>query len=189
MTRTAVDMLMVPIRVGSRDRAGAVYLIFPSALAGEVAELVGGLGPGPGRAGSEAAATAIPAPGDPVVGHAVRLLTADPARRWTVAELAHRTAVSRASLARRFTALVGEPPMTYLTRWRIALAAELLRETTDTVDAIARKVGYANAFALSVAFKRLRGLSPTAHRRGDAVIADPAQPRTQQTTQPTTAIA
>jgi AraC-like DNA-binding protein len=102
---------------------------------------------------------------DPVVGLALRLLHEDPAYGWSVAELADRTGVSRASLARRFSGLVGEAPMAYLTGWRIALAADMLRETTDTVEAIARRVGYANAFALSVAFKRVRGTSPTTHRR------------------------
>lgn len=102
---------------------------------------------------------------DPVVGLALRLLHEDPAYPWSVVELADRTAVSRASLARRFSGLVGEAPMAYLTGWRIALAADMLRETTDTVEAIARRVGYANAFALSVAFKRVRGTNPTAHRR------------------------
>jgi AraC-like DNA-binding protein len=102
---------------------------------------------------------------DPVVGLALRLLHEDPAYPWSVVELADRTGVSRASLARRFSGLVGEAPMAYLTGWRIALAADMLRETTDTVEAIARRVGYANAFALSVAFKRVRGTSPTAHRR------------------------
>ncbi|MEV6284460.1 AraC family transcriptional regulator [Kribbella sp. NPDC051770] len=102
---------------------------------------------------------------DPVVGLALRLLHEDPAHAWSVVELADRTGVSRASLARRFTALVGEAPMAYLTGWRITLAADLLRETNQTVEAIARRVGYANAFALSVAFKRLRGTNPTAHRR------------------------
>ncbi|MBB5839133.1 AraC family transcriptional regulator [Kribbella italica] len=102
---------------------------------------------------------------DPVVGLALRLLHEDPAHPWSVVELADRTGVSRASLARRFTALVGEAPMAYLTGWRITLAADLLRETNQTVESIARRVGYANAFALSVAFKRLRGTNPTAHRR------------------------
>jgi len=102
---------------------------------------------------------------DPVVGLALRLLHKDPAYPWSVVELAERTGVSRASLARRFSPLVGEAPMAYLTGWRIALAADMLRETTDTVEAIAHRVGYANAFALSVAFKRVRGTSPTAHRR------------------------
>ncbi|WP_152363131.1 AraC family transcriptional regulator [Microlunatus speluncae] len=105
---------------------------------------------------------------DPVVGHALRLLHDEPAHPWNLVELAARTDVSRASLSRRFTALVGEAPMAYLTGWRITLAADLLRMTDHTVEAIARRVGYANAFALSVAFKRLRGLSPTAHRRSTA---------------------
>ncbi|MGC5287544.1 cupin domain-containing protein [Micromonospora sp. DT231] len=103
---------------------------------------------------------------DQVVGLALRLMHEDPAYPWSIVELAERTGVSRASLARRFSPLVGEAPMAYLTGWRIALAADMLRETTDTVEAIARRVGYANAFALSVAFKRVRGTSPTAHRRG-----------------------
>ncbi|MFD9444695.1 AraC family transcriptional regulator [Streptomyces sp. NPDC060006] len=101
---------------------------------------------------------------DPVAGQALRLLHDDPAHPWTVAELAARSGVSRAALARRFTAQVGEPPMAYLAAWRIDLAADLLRETDATVGSIARKVGYANTFALSVAFKRLRGITPTEHR-------------------------
>jgi AraC-like DNA-binding protein len=104
------------------------------------------------------------ATGDPVVAHALRLMHERPAHPWTVADLAARTGVSRAVLARRFTAAVGEPPIGYLLGWRVALAAELLRGTEATVGAIARKVGYANAFALSVAFKRRRGISPTEHR-------------------------
>lgn len=102
---------------------------------------------------------------DPMVGTALRLMHDTPAHPWTVAELATKVGVSRAALARRFTALIGEPPMSYLTNWRIALAADLLRKTDHTVDSIARKVGYANAFALSVAFKRLRGTRPSDHRK------------------------
>jgi AraC-like DNA-binding protein len=102
---------------------------------------------------------------DQVAGSALRLLHEDPAYPWNVTELADRVGVSRASLARRFTALVGEAPMSYLTGWRITLAADQLRSTRDTVETIARRVGYANAFALSVAFKRVRGITPTDHRR------------------------
>ncbi|MFI6024957.1 AraC family transcriptional regulator [Amycolatopsis magusensis] len=101
---------------------------------------------------------------DPVVGTALRLMHDTPAHPWTVANLAAKVGVSRAALARRFTAQIGEPPMAYLTSWRIALAADLLRGSGHTVDTIARKVGYANAFALSVAFKRLRGVRPSEHR-------------------------
>ena len=101
---------------------------------------------------------------DPVVGRAVRMLHEDPARPWTVAALAAECGTSRARFARRFTELVGEPPMSYLTRWRLALAADLLREPQLTVETVATRVGYSNGFALSSAFKRIRGVSPTTYR-------------------------
>lgn len=104
------------------------------------------------------------AQGDAVAGPALRLMHAAPARPWSLDALAAEVGCSRATFARRFTELVGEPPMTYLTGWRIALAADLLRTTDLTVETIAQRVGYANAFALSVAFKRLRGSSPRSHR-------------------------
>ena len=101
---------------------------------------------------------------DPVVGRALRMIHNNPDHPWTVATLAAEIGVSRASLARRFTELVGEPPMTYLTGWRLALAADLLREPDATVGAVARQVGYASPFALSTAFKRVHGVSPREHR-------------------------
>ncbi|MEH0846036.1 AraC family transcriptional regulator [Micromonospora sp. CPCC 205711] len=104
------------------------------------------------------------AAGDPVVGPALRLLRNDPARPWTVAALAAEVGVSRAALARRFTDLVGEPPMAFLTGWRLSLAADLLREPEATLGAVARQVGYGSAFALSTAFRRVRGLSPREYR-------------------------
>ncbi|MEU2826387.1 AraC family transcriptional regulator [Streptomyces sp. HNA39] len=101
---------------------------------------------------------------DSVVTNALRLLHDHPAHPWTVESLATKVGASRSGLARRFTRHVGEPPMTYLATWRVALAADLLRDTDTTVGSIARKVGYANTFALSVAFKRCRGITPTQHR-------------------------
>ncbi|MET7699550.1 MULTISPECIES: AraC family transcriptional regulator [unclassified Streptomyces] len=101
---------------------------------------------------------------DPVVGRVLRLLQDNPAHPWTVATVAAKAGVSRAALARRFSELVGEPPMTYLTGWRLALAADRLRDTDDTLEAIARQVGYGSAFALSNAFKRVYGVSPQEHR-------------------------
>jgi AraC-like DNA-binding protein len=105
--------------------------------------------------------------GDPAIGGALRLLHDDPARRWTVAELAARVGMSRAAFAARFTGLVGEPPLTYLTGWRMTLAADLLRDTDATIAAVARTAGYDDAFAFSAAFKRARGLSPSAWRHQD----------------------
>src|SRR3954470_1314791 len=106
---------------------------------------------------------------DPVVGHALRLLHAEPAAPWTVGTLAGRTGVSRSTLAKRFADLVGEPPLTYLTRRRMALAADLLAEREDrTVAEVARTVGYADAFAFSAAFKRVRGTNPSEFRRAAA---------------------
>ena len=102
--------------------------------------------------------------GDPVVGRALRMLHNNPSHPWTVASLAAETGVSRAALARRFTELVGEPPMSFLTGWRVALAADLLREPDSTVGAVAQQVGYGSPFALSTAFKRVRGVSPQQHR-------------------------
>lgn len=102
--------------------------------------------------------------GDPVVGPALRAIHDDPARAWTVGELAAKANVSRAALARRFTAAVGAPPLTYLTEWRMAVAADLLAEPGATVGSVARAVGYTDGFAFSTAFKRVRGVRPSDHR-------------------------
>jgi AraC-like DNA-binding protein len=101
---------------------------------------------------------------DPVVGHALRLMHHNPAHTWTLAELAREVGISRAALARRFHELVGEPPMTFLAAWRIALAADLLLEPGATLASVADQVGYGSAFALSSAFKRVRGVSPQQYR-------------------------
>ena len=110
--------------------------------------------------------------GDPVVGKALRLMQHHPAHPWTVANLAAEVAVSRATLARRFHDLVGEPPVAFLTRWRLALAADLLVEPGATVGRVASQVGYGSPFALSTAFKRAYGVSPVQHRQRH----DPARP-------------
>ncbi len=102
--------------------------------------------------------------GDRIVERALRLMHDDPARSWTMTELATEAGASRASLARRFHDLVGEPPMTFLKNWRMALAADLLCQPDETVSTVAEKVGYATPFAFSAAFKRIRGMSPQAYR-------------------------
>ncbi len=102
---------------------------------------------------------------DPVVGQVLKLIHNNPEQQWTVESLAMQAGVSRAALARRFTELVGESPMAYLTDWRLSLAADLLRNPDATIGAVARKVGYGSPFALSSAFKRVRGMSPAEHRK------------------------
>lgn len=101
---------------------------------------------------------------DPVVGHALRLIQHQPADPWTVASLASAVGCSRAAFARRFHELVGQPPMQYLTDWRLSLAADALRVPGVGLSEVAARVGYATPFALSAAFKRVRGITPKEHR-------------------------
>jgi transcriptional regulator GlxA family with amidase domain len=84
---------------------------------------------------------------------------------WTVDKLARRVGMSRSGFAARFTQLVGESPLQYLARWRIARAAELLRDTDETVASIAGRVGYESIPSFSRTFKRWQGRSPGAFRR------------------------
>jgi AraC-like DNA-binding protein len=106
---------------------------------------------------------------DPIVGKVLRLIHNDPAHPWTIAKLAAEAGLSRAALARRFTELVGEPPMAFLTDWRLSLAADLLLEPQATIGSVAHQVGYGSPFALSTAFKRVRGISPRQHKLAAAV--------------------
>ncbi|WP_412075238.1 AraC family transcriptional regulator [Streptomyces xanthophaeus] len=103
--------------------------------------------------------------GDPVAAAALRALHADPAARWNNDRLAAAAGVSRPTLARRFTALVGRPPMAYLTWWRLTLAATLLRDTPDSLASVARRVGYGTPYALSHAFSRQFGTTPGRYRQ------------------------
>lgn len=105
---------------------------------------------------------------DREVGHALRLVHEHPERDWTVATLADAVGMSRAAFARRFTRLVGSPPLAYLTEWRLRLAADALRTTTRTLADIAAGVGYGSGFALSAAFQRSVGESPRDYRRRTA---------------------
>lgn len=101
---------------------------------------------------------------DDVVGAAVAKLHADPSRPWTTAALAREAGVSRATLTRRFAAVTGESPGAYLTRWRMDLAARRLRDTSDSLEAVARSVGYTSVYAFSRAFSRARSQSPGRYR-------------------------
>ena len=102
---------------------------------------------------------------DPVIGTALRVMHAGPGEPWTVERLAREVGLSRSAFAARFTQLVGEAPLQYLTRWRMILAAERLRDSEDSVRAIAAQVGYRNPTAFRKAFARTRGTGPGAYRR------------------------
>ncbi|MCA2212123.1 AraC family transcriptional regulator [Jidongwangia harbinensis] len=97
---------------------------------------------------------------DPAVAVALRAIHDSPQTRWTVTQLGHRAGLSRAAFTRRFTASVGEPPMRYLTGWRLNCAARLLRDTGEPLAAIARQVGYATEYAFAAAFRREFGTAP-----------------------------
>ncbi|WP_094027110.1 AraC family transcriptional regulator [Nocardia cerradoensis] len=103
-------------------------------------------------------------PADPVVGPALEAMHGRPAAGWTVASLAARAGVSRALFARRFTEVMGQSPLAYLTECRMDEAEELLADRSLTVAQVAKAVGYADAFGFSAAFKRRRGIRPSDFR-------------------------
>jgi AraC-like DNA-binding protein len=102
---------------------------------------------------------------DTQVGSALALLHGEPGRAWTVEELAREVALSRSALAERFAALVGEPPIQYLMRWRLALAAQALRSGREAIARVAERSGYESEAAFSRAFKREFGMPPAAWRK------------------------
>ncbi|KAB2340986.1 AraC family transcriptional regulator [Actinomadura rudentiformis] len=105
---------------------------------------------------------------DPAVAAALRGIHEAPERLWTVQSLAAHADLSRAAFARRFTDLVGSPPLTYLTWWRMTMAARLLRDTDLPLRAVAARTGYTSEFAFARAFKREFGAAPGQYRHGAA---------------------
>jgi AraC-like DNA-binding protein len=101
---------------------------------------------------------------DESIGTALALIHRQPARRWTVAELASAADMSRSTFALRFKAMVGLPPLDYLARWRIRSAARALRSSDRTVGSVATQFGYSSESAFSNAFKRMVGHPPARHR-------------------------
>jgi AraC family transcriptional regulator, alkane utilization regulator len=97
---------------------------------------------------------------EPIVGRTLQLIHGDPAQRWTVGELARAAGTSRSVLFERFSAIVGQSPIQYLASWRMQLAAERLRNTHDSLAAVAAEVGYESEASFNRAFKRITGLAP-----------------------------
>jgi AraC-like DNA-binding protein len=102
---------------------------------------------------------------DPAVSTALHQMHLDPAHPWTVAELGHHAGLSRAAFARRFSAMVGRPPLDYLTWWRMTTAGTLLRLEDMPLHAIAHRAGYISESAFNRAFKREFGITPGNYRR------------------------
>ncbi len=109
---------------------------------------------------------------DPQIGRTLALLHGNPSRAWTVDDLARKVALSRSALAERFAALVGEPPMKYLKRWRLALAAQVLRAGNESIGSVAEYSGYESEAAFTRAFKNEFGLPPGTWRRNSARAAE-----------------
>jgi AraC-like DNA-binding protein len=113
---------------------------------------------------------------DPAVAAALRAVHGAPSHPWTVEELGTRGGLSRAAFARRFTALVGEPPLTYLTWWRMITAGRLLRADDTPLRLVAQRTGYTSEFAFAKAFKREYGVAPGQYRRRVLPAAAPPGP-------------
>ncbi|MGP3975174.1 AraC family transcriptional regulator [Streptomyces sp. 8N114] len=107
---------------------------------------------------------------DPGIAAALHALHDDPAKPWTVEGLGALAGLSRAAFARRFTTLVGRPPLAYLTWWRMTRAAQLLRTTDTPLRSVAERTGYTSEFAFAKAFKREYGVAPGHYRRAGAAL-------------------
>jgi AraC-like DNA-binding protein len=105
---------------------------------------------------------------DPAIAPALRAIHGSPAESWTVETLAHESGLSRAAFARRFNSVLGEPPLAYLTGWRMTTARRLLRETELPLSVIAERTGYGSEFAFAKAFKRESGRAPGNYRLASA---------------------
>jgi AraC family transcriptional regulator, alkane utilization regulator len=108
---------------------------------------------------------------DPIIGRALQLVHRDAARHWTVDALAREAGTSRTVLAERFNAILGQPPIEYVAGWRMQLAAERIRNSGDSLAAIAADIGYKSEAAFNRAFKRITGGTPGRWREADAIAS------------------
>ena len=157
LTGTVADLLQRMDMIGPGSEAifsRTVELLFVEMLRRHVGRL---------PAGSRGLLAAL---ADPIAGRALRLIHAEPARRWTTDSLAREAGSSRTVLGERFNTLIGKPPIEYLIGWRIQLAADRLRNGRDGIDRIAADIGYESEAAFSSAFKRVSGMTPGKWRDG-----------------------
>ncbi len=111
-----------------------------------------------------------PLTGEPDIAEVLRSIHEQPARQWTVKQLSDLAGMSRSAFTRRFRAVTGMPPMAYLTDWRLAFGARLLRDTTQPLTAVARRTGYSTPFAFTAAFRRKYGVPPGRYRSSAASL-------------------
>lgn len=156
--RAAIDLLSAELE---RPRIGT-YAIIPALLDTLLLYILRAWFDDQPATGSSGWAAALR---DPAVAAALHAIHREPARPWTVASLAQEAGLSRAPFAKRFATLVGQPPLTYLTWWRLTTAARLLVDSDAPLGTIAAAVGYSSEFAFANAFKRQYGTAPGRHRR------------------------
>ncbi|MFD2420242.1 AraC family transcriptional regulator [Amycolatopsis pigmentata] len=113
-----------------------------------------------------------PTADDPAIAAALRAIHTQPHRPWTIQRLSEQAGMPRTAFTRRFTTVVGQPPMRYLTGWRLSHGARLLRETKAPMSTIARQVGYSSEFAFSTAFRREYGVPPGRFRHTPSKISE-----------------
>lgn len=113
---------------------------------------------------------------DPQIGQALVLILRQPGEPWSVESLASQVGLSRSAFSARFRQLVGEPPMQYLTRERLAKAAAALRNSPATLAEIAQSIGYDSEVAFSKVFKRYYAIAPGAYRQGRRPLTDDGRP-------------
>jgi len=162
LCRLLLDALPRLLRVPLGDGSGAAWLM---SLARRGAQENTAPGPGSGTLLAKLAELLFVEAMRRYVGRALSLMHERPAHDWTVDELADRVGLSRSALAQRFGDLLGQPPMQYLTRWRLVLAAAALRSGNRVIALVAEESGYESESAFNRAFKREFGMPPAAWRR------------------------
>ncbi|MEV6960700.1 AraC family transcriptional regulator [Streptomyces sp. NPDC051207] len=157
--RAAIDLLGSDLREPSPGSSAALTSLLDLLLIYIIRAYTADGAAGPRRRGWPAALE------DPAIAAVLHSMHQDPAKAWTVQELGARVGLSRAAFARRFSAIVGQPPLAYLTWWRLATAARMLRETDAPLASIATRVGYSSQFAFANAFKREFGQAAGGYRK------------------------
>ncbi|WP_037913547.1 AraC family transcriptional regulator [Actinacidiphila yeochonensis] len=162
--RTLIDLLAADVAADAAATGPGTGATLPALLDLVLAEVLR-------QWYDEQDASGRPRADDPGIAAALRAIHENPERAWTVAQLSSAATMPRTAFTRRFTTVVGVPPMRYLTTWRLGRAARMLRESDAPLAAIAHQVGYTSEFAFSAAFRREYGTAPGGFRRTPVLLA------------------